>query len=147
MTERPIQRPPPGKLYYFAYASNLAKKQMVQRCPEAKPKFPAYLPGHKLVFTGWLRQWHGGTATVKRVQGERVAGAVWEITAKDLQVLDRHEGYNEGMSERRNVLVVSEDDLWLEAVTYVKKDQSPEGKPSAEYVATIQQGYRDWKIE
>lgn len=145
--ERPIQRAPAGRLYYFAYASNLAKKQMAERCPGARQKVPAYLPHHKIIFTGWSRQWRGATATIKRVQGERVAGAVYELSAVDLQRLDRFEGYNEGMSERRNVLVVTEDGDWFEAVTYVKKDQSPEGKPSAEYVATIRQGYRDWKIE
>jgi gamma-glutamylcyclotransferase len=134
-------------MYYFAYASNLSKKQMAERCPEAKPKYPAFLPNHKLIFTGWSRKWRGGTASLRRVQGERVAGAVYEVSARDLQQLDKFEGYNEGLSERRNVIVFTEDDEAVEAVTYVKKEQAQEGKPSPEYVALVQQGYRDWRIE
>ena len=145
--ERPVQRAPQGKLHYFAYASNLSKKQMAQRCPDSKPKYPAFLPNHKMIFTGWSRQTRGGTATLKRLQGERVAGAVYEISTRDLQSLDKSEGYNEGLYDRRNVLVVTEDDEWLEAVIYIKREQAQQTKPSPEYVATIQQGYKDWNIE
>ena len=37
-------------MYYFAYGTNLSKKQMRQNCPESKPSFPATLPNYKLVF-------------------------------------------------------------------------------------------------
>jgi len=32
----------------------------------------------------------------------------------------------------------------VEVVTYIMREQSEETKPSAEYLAIIQQGYRDW---
>src|SRR4030042_2012296 len=78
---------------YFAYASNLNKQQMKQRCPDAKPRFQDVLPNYKLIFTGCAREWKGGTASIKPVRGEKVAGAVYEISEKDLRRLDRYEDY------------------------------------------------------
>ena len=80
-------------MYYFAYASNLSRKQMSERCPDSQPKFTAVLPNHKLIFTGWSRKWRGGTASVKPFQGEKVAGGVYEISERDLKLLDKHEDY------------------------------------------------------
>jgi hypothetical protein len=34
----------------------------------------------------------------------------------------------------------------IDAITYIKVEQSKETLPSPEYLATIQQGYRDWEI-
>jgi gamma-glutamylcyclotransferase len=132
-------------MYYFAYASNLSRKQMAERCPDAKPKFIATLPNYKLIFTGWSRQWHGGVASIKPLKGEKVMGGVYEISERNLRFLDKHEGYP-SIYNRREVFVFPEEGEAVKAVTYIKVEQSEETKPSPEYVATIQQGYRDWGI-
>jgi gamma-glutamylcyclotransferase (GGCT)/AIG2-like uncharacterized protein YtfP len=132
-------------MYYFAYASNLSRKQMSERCPDAKPKFIATLPNFKLIFTGWSRQWHGGVASIKPLRGDKVIGGVYEISERDLRLLDKHEGYP-SIYNRREVVVFPEEGEAVKAVTYIKVEQSEETKPSLEYVATIQQGYRDWGI-
>jgi gamma-glutamylcyclotransferase (GGCT)/AIG2-like uncharacterized protein YtfP len=131
---------------YFAYASNLNKKLMLQKAPESKPKFPAVLPNYRLVFTGYNREWKGGTVTIQPFKGKKVPGAVYEITEADLKKLDRHEDYPT-IYNRFKVTVWTEDSEPVEAVTYIKKEQSTETKPSAEYLASISQGYRDWDIE
>jgi len=118
---------------------------MSERCPGAKPKFTATLPNFKLIFTGWSRKWHGGVASIKPLRGERVIGAVYEISERDLRLLDKHEGYPNTYN-RIDVVVFTEDGESIKAVTYVKVEQSEETKPSLEYVATIQQGYKDWGI-
>jgi gamma-glutamylcyclotransferase (GGCT)/AIG2-like uncharacterized protein YtfP len=129
-------------LYYFAYGSNLNQKQMKERCPDSQPKFTAVLPNYKLVFTGWSRQWRGGVASIKALRGERVRGAIYEITEACLQKLDRYEsGYG-----RMNVTVIGEDDEPLEAITYVKTGRLEDTTPSKEYLAVIQQGLRDWRL-
>ena len=133
-------------MYYFAYATNLSRKTMAQVCPKAKPKSIAVLPNHKLIFTGWSRQWRGGLASIRPLQGEKVNGALYEITEDDLRLLDRHEGHP-GIYDRVKKMVFTEDGERLEAVTYVRAVQSEETPPSREYVAIIQQGYRDWDIE
>jgi gamma-glutamylcyclotransferase len=129
-------------MYYFAYASNLNKKQMQERCPESRPMFVATLPNYKLVFTGWSREWRGGKAAIKSFRGEKVRGAVYEVSEVDMKRLDRFEpGYT-----RLNVTVFDEDNEPHQAVTYVKSGQLEESLPSKEYGEVIRQGYRDWGI-
>ena len=129
-------------MYYFAYASNLSKKRMQERCPDSKPMFVAVLPNYKLVFTGWSREWHGGKATIKSFRGEKVRGAVYEVTDACLRQLDKFEaGYT-----RMNVTVFDEDNQAVQAVTYIKSGQLEETMPSKEYGAIMHQGYRDWRI-
>ena len=129
-------------MYYFAYASNLNKKQMLERCPDSNPKSIATLPNYKLVFAGWSRQWRGGTASIKSFRGERVRGAIYEMTEGCLRRLDKYEvGY-----ARLKVTVFDGDNEPIEAITYVKSGQLEETQPSKEYLAVIQQGYRDWRL-
>jgi gamma-glutamylcyclotransferase len=133
------------KMYYFAYGSNLNKKQMQQRCPDSKPRFTATLPNYNLVFTGWSRQWRGGVATIKRCRGGKVHGAIYEVSDRDLRLLDNYEGYP-GNYKRLSVTLFDEDNNPIEAVTYIKAGRLDETQPSKEYLAIIQQGYRDWRI-
>jgi len=130
-------------VYYFAYASNLNKKQMQERVPDSKPMFVATLPNYKLVFAGWSRQWRGGYATIKLSRGDKVMGAIYEISEKDLRRMDN---YEPGNYNRINVIVFDEDGSSVEAVTYIKAGQLEETQPSKDYLAVIQQGYRDWEL-
>jgi len=34
----------------------------------------------------------------------------------------------------------------VEAITYIKREQSEKTQPSQEYLAVIRQGYKDWGI-
>ncbi|RLC96749.1 MAG: gamma-glutamylcyclotransferase [Chloroflexi bacterium] len=132
-------------MYYFAYGSNLSLKQMAERCPGSQPRFRAVLPNYTLAFAGWSRRWRGGTATIRRSAGDRVPGAVYEISARDLLSLDEHEGYP-AVYDRMNVKVITEDDEFVDAVTYINIKHVSETPPSPEYLAVIQQGYKDWGI-
>jgi gamma-glutamylcyclotransferase len=133
----------PSKTFlYFAYASNLNKKQMQERCPDCKPRFSAILPNYKLAFAGWSRTWHGAVATISPFRGEKVRGAIYEITNSDFTKLDSHEiGYS-----HLNVTVFDEDNQPHQALTYIKNGPIQEALPSKEYAAVIKQGYRDWSI-
>jgi len=129
-------------VYYFAYASNLNRKQMLERCPNSKPRFLATLRNYKLVFAGWSRRWRGGYAAIKSFRGERVLGAVYEVSEIGLNRLDKYEpGY-----KRLKVTVFNEGGEPIEAITYIKSGQLEEAPPSKEYLALIQQGYRDWGL-
>ena len=132
-------------MYYFAYGTNLNQGQMLERCPDSQPKFVATLPNYKLVFVGWSRQWRGGVASIRPFRGEKVLGAVYEVSDRDLRRLDSYEGYPRSYN-RLNVTVFDEDGEPTKAITYIKSGQSDEAQPSKEYLAPIQQGYRDWGI-
>ncbi|MFH1016527.1 MAG: gamma-glutamylcyclotransferase family protein [Chloroflexota bacterium] len=130
---------------YFAYGSNLNKKQMQERCPDSKPLFTAVLPNYKLIFIGWSRQWKGAVASIKASRGDRVRGAVYEVSEQCLRKLDRFEGYPQNYN-RLKVIVFGEDDEAIEAIIYIKAGQIEEDQPSKEYLAVIQQGLRDWRL-
>ena len=132
-------------MYYFAYGSNLSKRQMRERCPDNKPEMEATLPNYKLVFVGWSRKWRGGVATIKRFTGSKVHGALYQISEACLRRLDKFEGYHDS-NNRLNVIVFNEDNEPVEAFTYIKSGRLEETPPSREYVSIIQQGYRDWEI-
>jgi len=132
-------------MYYFAYGSNLNQRQMLERCPDSKPVFTATLPNYKLVFVGWSRQWRGGVVSIRPFRGEKVLGAIYEVSDKDLKRLDNYQGYPNNYT-RLNVTVFEEGGEPIKAITYIKSGQSDEAQPSKEYLALIQQGYRDWGI-
>jgi gamma-glutamylcyclotransferase (GGCT)/AIG2-like uncharacterized protein YtfP len=138
-------------MYYFAYASNLNRQQMAERAPDSKPKSIATLPNFKLTFTARAgRQVGAGgvtahTASITPYRGEKVLGAVYEISERDLKRLDGYEDYP-AVYDRRKVTVWTETNEPMEAITYIKIDQSQQIKPSPEYLAIIQKGYRDWQI-
>jgi hypothetical protein len=129
-------------MYYFAYASNLNRKQMLERCPDSKPKFMVTLPNYNLIFAGWSRERRGGVATIRRFGGEKVLGGIYDISEQCLRQLDRYEeGY-----DRLKVTVFTEVNEPIEAITYIKSGQLEETQPSKEYLSIIQQGYRDWGL-
>ncbi len=129
-------------MYYFAYGANLNRKQMLERCPDSKPKFMVTLPNYKLLFVGWSRKWRGGVATIKRFGGEKVLGGIYDVSEQCLRQLDRYEeGY-----DRLKVTVFTEVDEPIEAITYIKSGQLEETQPSKEYLVLTQQGYRDWGL-
>ncbi len=132
-------------MYYFAYGSNLNRQQMLERCPSSKPAFTASLNHYKLIFAGWSRAWHGGTASIKPQRGEKVLGAIYDISESDLRRLDRYQGYPETYA-RIKVIVNTETGEPLEAFTYIRARQPEETRPSPEYLSLIQQGCRDWGL-
>jgi len=117
---------------------------MAERAPDSKPKFIATLPNYKLTFTARPGR-QGGVASIRPIKGEKVLGAVYEISERDLKRLDGYEGYPT-IYDRRKVTVWTETNEPIEAITYIKIDQSQEARPSSEYLAVIQQGYRDWQL-
>jgi gamma-glutamylcyclotransferase (GGCT)/AIG2-like uncharacterized protein YtfP len=132
-------------LHYFAYGANISKKVMKERAADGKPITPATLPNYKLIFVGWSRTWQGGVASIRRIQGSKVRGAVYEISDKDLNHLDKYEGFTNDYN-RIKVIVFDEDGTAMEAVTYVKTGQPEENQPSKEYASIIYQGYKEWGI-
>ncbi len=132
-------------MYYFAYASNMSRKQMAERYPEAKATAVATLPNFKLIFTGYSRQRKGAVASIRGSKGDKVIGAVYEISEAGLRKLDKYENYPIDY-KHLNVRVFTDSGETYDAVTFIKARQEEEGQPSAEYRAIIQQGYRDWGI-
>ena len=78
------------KRYYLAYGSNLNVKQMVLRCPDAKPLGTGEIAGYRLLFKGSKS---GAYLTIEPQEGAKVPVAVWEVSEADEKKLDRYEGF------------------------------------------------------
>jgi len=128
---------------YFAYASNLNRKQMLERIPNAIVRFTAVIPNHKIVFAGWSRQWRGATATIQQSRGDKVNGGIYEISEQDLRRLAQYEGPD---YSSMGINAFRDTGEMLETVTFVHKQRKDEGKPSADYLLCIKQGYLDWGL-
>ena len=68
------------KLYYLAYGSNLNVRQMLYRCPGAKPIGISVIPDYELLYKGSKT---GVYLTIEPKKNSIVPVAVWEVTADD----------------------------------------------------------------
>lgn len=108
---------------YFAYASNLDKKQIKRRCPNHELKGIAYLQGYTIAFTRCSDERHGGVADiVKSFDDEVVWGAVYELSDEDICRLDDCEGYPDKY-RREIVRLITPQGHDLEVFTYVANKQ------------------------
>jgi gamma-glutamylcyclotransferase (GGCT)/AIG2-like uncharacterized protein YtfP len=121
------------RILYFAYGSNLNKRQMFERCPSASPVRTHELLGWKLIFRG--------TADIVPSFGNTVMGGLYRITRTDEMALDRYEGVGRGRYRRKHFLIGRQ---WV--LTYVMNSSISAEAPSAEYIALIEQGYQDWNL-
>jgi len=126
--------------YYFAYGSNCHVSSMLSRCPAAICNGKCFLNQHKLVFQ----------ATTADIQmspsdGDRVHGALWQITPECESALDRYEGFPRHYTKRQ-VSVIHDELGQLDAMVYVMVGRTAQEPPRAAYRDIIAQGYREHDI-
>ncbi|MGE2729761.1 poly-gamma-glutamate hydrolase family protein [Mycolicibacterium vaccae] len=117
-----------GRHSYFAYGSNLYVPQMAQRCPDAADPVPATLADHD-----WLIN-ERGVATVEPFTGSEVHGVVWQVSDRDLAILDSAEGVP--VRYRRDRLTVRTGAGDSEAWVYIDHRVEP-GPPRPGYLERI----------
>lgn len=122
-------------LLYFAYGSNLWRRQMTARCPE-----------HREIGAGRLNGWRWiittrGYASIVVSEGDYVLGTVYELSVADVLSLDRFEGVAHG-DYRKEMIAVDVNGQELDCLVYIDP-VALAGKPKEEYVARINSGIRD----
>lgn len=122
---------------YIAYGSNLNLPQMAFRCPTAKVFGTSEIKDYELLFRGGRRS---SVATVEPLKGSSVPVLLWKLKEKDLQALDRYEGYPHFY--RKEILPVELKEKTVQAMVYIMNDGHPLGAPSDYYLNTILEGYR-----
>ena len=81
-------------MLYFAYGSNLNHYQMKNiRCVGSKYLKTTFLKDYKLSFCHSNIENKFGYANVIKKKKSKVPGAIWEITKKHEEILDRYEGF------------------------------------------------------
>ncbi|MBI5046636.1 gamma-glutamylcyclotransferase [Candidatus Micrarchaeota archaeon] len=134
--------------FYFAYGSNLNKKQMLVRmqfsCCEipagtAKLLGSATLPNYKLDFsTPDAHKKGAGYANIHRFKGQAVHGAIYEVDRVGFARLDVYECVPK-LYKRTKVNVVLSTGVIVRAFVYIgnKKLTKPDLKPTKRYLKRI----------
>lgn len=125
-------------MIYFAYGSNLHLEQMSRRCPDAIPITQAMLHGYELVY-------RRGVATIEPSPGKKVLGALYMISDRDLEALDRYEGYPT-LYYRDNIKVEARGAGEQEVMSYFMHTTYKLSPPRPGYYEIIEEGYKNWGL-
>src|SRR3954454_13047374 len=86
-------------MWYFAYGSNLNSRAVAEwarhhghRPPAMKPGKPAVLDNYRLCFPIYSEYWGGGVADIVYDPGKYVAGALFDLTEVEQQIIDQKVG-------------------------------------------------------
>ncbi|KAK0239918.1 Butirosin biosynthesis, BtrG-like protein [Armillaria nabsnona] len=129
--------------FYFAYGSNLWRKQMNFCCPE-----------NNFLGVGLLKEWRWiinkcGYANVvpSKEAGDNVYGFLYKINAKDEEVLDVYEGVP--ISYQKKIFPVTllrtdgKDDKIIHCLVYVDTERVLNSIPKDEYIERMNKGITD----
>jgi len=124
--------------YYFAYGSNLNKKQMSVRCSTAEFVGAAELTGFKLVFRGVLDIEHSRS-------NSKVIGAIFKVKSNDIYNLDQYEGYPTFYTKETVIAKINNKNVKL--FYYLMVNQFDVKPPSESYYNSCSEGYRNWGLD
>jgi gamma-glutamylcyclotransferase len=130
----------------FIYADNLNPTQLKRRAPEHKFLFKGYIPDHTIHFPRFSSQWRCGLASITPSPGERVWGAVFELTDEDLKIVDAFDGeVPEGAFRHLEATVMTEDDQKKLVTTHAA---NPVGKfrVKDDYLDFVRKGVTHWDL-
>jgi cation transport regulator ChaC len=125
-------------MFYAAYGSNLWRDQMRQRCPEARPVRAALLPDRRLTFRLY--------ADLERAEGETAHAALYRVTSRCIDALDRYEGVHTGAYRQEWMRLKTRDLGTIDLLLYLNDRDCRDVPPPAEYIARMKAGYRDWRL-
>jgi gamma-glutamylcyclotransferase (GGCT)/AIG2-like uncharacterized protein YtfP len=121
----------------------MASDVMEAWCADARFLGPARLDGFRLLFLRRSIRWQAGAADVVPEEGAATWGALYEVTATDLDALDAKEFSAQGGYQRREV-EVDFDGNRVAAITYEVVDKAPhELVPKPEYVDLLVRGAQE----
>ena len=119
-------------MLYFAFGSNLNRKQIKRRCKNSRFISRHILKNYQLVFRGKY-----GAADIQRKKGSSVLGAIYDINKADEKKLDAYE-------EFPKVYVKKYFKIWRKKVMfYYMSNKTKQTEPSRRYLSLIIQGYKD----
>lgn len=122
---------------YWAYGSNLCKKSMRLRCPDARPAGSLEVHDAALVFRLF--------ADVVVQRGSSVHGGLWWISPEDEMNLDRYEGVSQRLYVKR-YLRMKVGERVRKVLFYQMGTDRGIMPPGQSYVDVITQGYKDFGL-
>ena len=128
-------------MLYYAYGSNLNHYQMKNiRCVGSKYLKAFFLKNYKLLFCNSNIENKYGYANVIKKRGSKVPGAIWEITKKHEDILDRYEGFPNIYQKEYFYSNGKRIMFYIMNKYFIKK-------PPQSYISTIIEGYKNCNID
>ena len=127
-------------MLYFAFGSNLNRKQMKRRCSDSKYVGCYTLKNYKLSFrtnnySGGVID--GGVADIEKKKKSRVLGAIYKISKKDEKKLDIYEDFP-SLYIKKYFKIYGKKVMF-----YYMPIKTKHVAPSKRYLNIIIQGYKD----
>ena len=124
---------------YLAYGSNLSRRQMAYRCPEAECIGTASIKDYRLLYKGSMSSAY---LTIKRCRGHEVPVGVWKVTEDDEKSLDRYEGYPR-FYYKKEVIIPGDKTAFI----YIMDERLGVKGTSRHYYDVCAQGYKDFCLD
>tara|TARA_Y100000590_G_scaffold409020_1_gene500715 strand:+ start:794 stop:1234 length:441 start_codon:yes stop_codon:yes gene_type:complete len=127
-------------MLYFAFGSNLNRKQMKRRCKDSKYIGCYTLKNYKLSFrtnkyAGGVID--GGVADIEKKKNSKVLGAIYKISKKDEKKLDVYEDFP-SLYIKKYFKIYGKKVMF-----YYMPKKTKHVSPSRRYLNIIIQGYKD----
>ena len=119
-------------MLYFAFGSNLNRKQIKRRCKNSRFISRHILKNYQLVFRSKY-----GAADIQRKKGSSVLGAIYDINKTDEKKLDVYEEFPTMYMKKYFKI------LGKKVMFYYMSSKTKQTKPSRRYLSSIIQGYKD----
>lgn len=123
------------RYYYFAYGSNMLQERLEQRVGRVKKIGTGFLQDYQMKFT--CAAIDVSFANIGRRIGSRTFGVIYQLTSKQLRILDEYEQLYYRITRRVNN---------MDVVIYISYQRArvPEFQipPVADYVRILLAGYR-----
>ncbi len=119
-------------MLYFAFGSNLNRKQIKRRCKNSRFISRHILKNYQLVFRSKY-----GAADIQRKKGSSVLGAIYNINKADEKKLDAYEEFPKVYVKKYFKI------LGKKVMFYYMFNKTKQTEPSRIYLSSIIQGYKD----
>ena len=119
-------------MLYFAFGSNLNRKQIKRRCKNSRFISRHILKNYQLVFRSKY-----GAADVQKKKGSSVLGAIYDINKADEKKLDAYEEFPKVYVKKYFKI------LGKKVMFYYMSSKTKQTEPSRRYLNSIIQGYKD----
>ena len=123
-------------MLYFAYGSNLHHHQMKKRCKDSRFIKKITLKDYSLTFRSKY-----GAADIEKNKGNKVYGALYDISKSDEKKLDVYEEYPtvyvKMFFQYNNQKIM----------TYIMPKKTIFRYPTERYLNVVKQGYKDCKLD
>jgi gamma-glutamylcyclotransferase (GGCT)/AIG2-like uncharacterized protein YtfP len=125
-------------ILHFAYGANMSRAVMRKRAALAKPVGVAALADYRFLITT------DGYATVVPRRGDKVYGALWRLTPRDLVTLAAWENIAGGLYRAR-LLPVRHAGRQTKALVYVARPR-PSGRAKIGYMELVIAAALEWRL-